>query len=162
MDCSTPGFLVTNSRSLLKLMSVMPFNHLILCRPLLPSNFPSFRVFSNESGIYMEIRKMVTITLYARQQKRHRCMEHSFGLYGRGWGWDNLGEWHWNMYNFIYEMNRQSRLNALYRMLGAGALGWPREMIWGGRWEGSSGVGTYVHPWQIHVDVWQNQYNIVK
>ena len=55
MDCSTPGFLVhTNSRSLLKLVSiesVMPFNHLILCHPLLlpPSIFPSIRVFSNES-----------------------------------------------------------------------------------------------------------------
>ena len=45
---------ITNSRSLLKLMfidSVMPSNHLILCRPLLlpPSLFPSIRVFSNES-----------------------------------------------------------------------------------------------------------------
>ena len=45
---------ITNSRSLLKLMSiesVMPSNHLILCRPvLLPlSVFPSIRVFSNES-----------------------------------------------------------------------------------------------------------------
>ena len=44
---------ITNSRSLLKLMSiesVMPSNHLILCRPLLlPSVFPSTRVFSNES-----------------------------------------------------------------------------------------------------------------
>ena len=45
---------ITNSRSLLKLMSiesVMPPNHLILCRPLflLPSVFPSIRVFSNES-----------------------------------------------------------------------------------------------------------------
>ena len=44
---------VTNSRSLLKLMSiesVMPSNHLILYRPLLPpSIFPSIRVFSNES-----------------------------------------------------------------------------------------------------------------
>ena len=28
--------------------------------------------------------------------------------------------------------------------------------------EGSSGWGTHVYPWQIHVDVWQNQYNIVK
>ena len=27
---------------------------------------------------------------------------------------------------------------------------------------GDSGLGTRVHPWQIHVDVWQNQYNIVK
>ena len=55
MDCSTPGFLsITNSRSLLKLLcieSVMPSNHLILCHPLLllPSIFPSIRVFSNES-----------------------------------------------------------------------------------------------------------------
>ena len=45
---------ITNSRSLLKLMSiklVMPFNHLILCHPLflLPSVFPSIKVFSNES-----------------------------------------------------------------------------------------------------------------
>ena len=34
-------------------------------------------------------------------------------------------------------------------------------MVWGGRWERGSGLGTHVHPWQIHVDVWQNQYNIV-
>ena len=44
---------ITNSQSLLKLMSiesVMPSNHLILCHPLLlPSLFPSIRVFSNES-----------------------------------------------------------------------------------------------------------------
>ena len=45
---------ITNSRSLLRPMSiesVMPSNHLILCRPLLllPSIFPSIRVFSNES-----------------------------------------------------------------------------------------------------------------
>ena len=47
---------VTNSRSLLKVMSVesvMPSNHLILCRPLLllPSIFPSIRVFSSESAL---------------------------------------------------------------------------------------------------------------
>ena len=35
-------------------------------------------------------------------------------------------------------------------------------MIWGGRWEGGSGLGTHVHPWQIHVNVWQSQYSIVK
>ena len=57
-------------------------------------------------------------------------------------------------------MNRQSRFDAGYRKLGAGALGRPREM--GGRWEGGSGWGACVHPWRIHVDVWQNQYNIVK
>ena len=49
-----------------------------------------------------------------------------------------------------------------YRMLGGGALGWSREMIWGVRWERSSGLGTHVHLWWIHVNVWQNQYSIVK
>ena len=33
---------------------------------------------------------------------------------------------------------------------------------WGGRREGGSGWGTHVYLWQIHVDVWQNQCNIVK
>ena len=47
---------ITNSQSLLKLMSielVMPSNHLILCHPLypLPSIFPRIRVFSNESAL---------------------------------------------------------------------------------------------------------------
>ena len=47
---------ITNSWSLLKLMSIewaMPSNHLILCHPLLllPSIFPSIRVFSNESAL---------------------------------------------------------------------------------------------------------------
>ena len=49
---------ITISRSLLKLMSiesVMPSNHLILCHPLLllPSIFPSIRVFSNESVLHI-------------------------------------------------------------------------------------------------------------
>ena len=49
---------ITNSRSLLKLMStesVMPSNHLILCHTLLllPSIFPSIRVFSNESVLHI-------------------------------------------------------------------------------------------------------------
>ena len=60
-DSATPGTVarqaslsITNSQSLLKLMSimlVMPSNHLILCHPLLfpPSVFPSIRIFSNKS-----------------------------------------------------------------------------------------------------------------
>ena len=112
--------------------------------------------------MYMEFRKIVTITLYMRQQKRHWCIEQSFGLCGRGRGWDDLGEWHWNMYNIIYEMNRQSRFDARYWMLGAGALEWPRGMVWGERREGGSGCGTLVYLLQIHFDIWQNQYNIVK
>ena len=63
-DCVTPwtatcqaSLSITNSWSLLKLMSiesVKPSNHLILCRPLLlPSIFPSIRVFSNESVLHI-------------------------------------------------------------------------------------------------------------
>ena len=36
-------------------------------------------------------------------------------------------------------------------------MGWE---VGGGR--GGSGLGTHVHPWLIHVNVWQNQYSIVK
>ena len=60
MDCSMKGFpvhyLPESGQSLLKLMSVesvMPSNHLILCHSLLllPSIFPSIRVFSSESAL---------------------------------------------------------------------------------------------------------------
>ena len=48
---------IANSRNLLKLMSiksVIPFNHLTLCRPLLPPSIsPSIRVFSNESVLHI-------------------------------------------------------------------------------------------------------------
>ena len=54
----TASLSITNSQSLLKLTSIaslMPSNHLILCRPLLllPSIPPSIRVFSNESTLHM-------------------------------------------------------------------------------------------------------------
>ena len=110
----------------------------------------------------MEFRKMVTITLYTRQQKRHWCIEQSFGLCGRGRGWDGLEEWHWNVYNIIYETSHQSRFDAQYWMLGAGALERPRGMVWGGKRDEGSGWGTHVYLWRIHFDIWQNQYNIVK
>ena len=59
IDCSMPGFPVHHQLpELLKLMSiesVMPSNQLILCRPLLllPSIFPSIKVFSNESVLHI-------------------------------------------------------------------------------------------------------------
>ena len=58
---------ITNSCSLPKLMSiqlVMPYNHLILCPPLLflPSNFPSIKVFSNESALCIRWPKYWSFT----------------------------------------------------------------------------------------------------
>ena len=59
---------ITNSQSLLKLMSiesVIPSNHLILCCPLLllPSIFPSIRVFSNESALHIRWPKYWSFSL---------------------------------------------------------------------------------------------------
>ena len=60
---------ITNSWRLLKLMSielVMPFNHLILCRPLLlPSVFPSIRVFSNEPVLRIKVAKALKLSASA-------------------------------------------------------------------------------------------------
>ena len=109
----------------------------------------------HQYSINMEFRKMVTMTLYARQQKRHRCKEQTVILCGRRQGWEDLREWHWNMYIIICETDCQSRFNAWGRVFRAGTLGWPWGMRWGGRWKGGSGWGTHVHPWLIHVNVWQ-------
>ena len=64
MNHSTPGLPVTNSQSLPKFMSiesVMPSSHLILGHPLLllPSIFPSIRVFSNESALLHQVAKVL-------------------------------------------------------------------------------------------------------
>ena len=67
---------ITNSQSLLKLMSiesVMPSNHLILCRPLLflPSIFPSIRVFSNESALHIRLPKYWSFTFNISPSSEH-------------------------------------------------------------------------------------------
>ena len=77
MDCSTPGFLsITDSRSILKLTStmlVMPSNHLILCRPLLllPSVFPSIRVFSNELVLHIRWPKFWSFSFSMSPSNEH-------------------------------------------------------------------------------------------
>ena len=59
----------------------------------------------------MEFRKMVMITLYAKQKKRHRRTEQTFGLCGRR-GWDALKEQHRNMYIIYRETDHQPGLDA--------------------------------------------------
>ena len=48
------------------------------------------------------------------------------------------------------------------QVLRAGALGRPRGIRQGGRWEGGSGWGTHVNPWLIHVNVWQKPLQYCK
>ena len=67
---------ITNSQSLPKLMSiesVMPSSHLILCRPLLllPSIFPSIRVFSNESALSIRWPKYWSFSLSISPSNEH-------------------------------------------------------------------------------------------
>ena len=45
---------------------------------------------SEKVGLKLNIQQSKIITLYARQKKRHRCIEQSFGLCGRRRGWDDL------------------------------------------------------------------------
>ena len=81
---------ITNSQSLLKLMfieSVMPSNHLILCRPLLlsPPIFPSIRVFSNESVLHIRWAKYWSFSFSISPSNKHS------GLISLGWtGWISL------------------------------------------------------------------------
>ena len=53
-------------------------------------------------------------------------------------------------------INNSQVIFLIYWMLGAGALGRPRGMEWGGRREEGSGWETHVYLWWIHFDVWQN------
>jgi len=67
---------ITNSQSLLKLMStesVMPSNHLFLCPPLLllPSIFPSIRVFSNESALLIRWPKYWSLSFNICPSNEH-------------------------------------------------------------------------------------------
>ena len=67
---------ITNSQSLLKLMSiksVMPSNYLILCCPLLlsPSIFPSIKVFSNESGLHIRWPKYRSFSFNISPSNEH-------------------------------------------------------------------------------------------
>ena len=97
-----------------------------------------------------------------RQQKRHRCIEQSFGLCGRGRGWD---DWENGIETCI--ISYMKRIASPSSMHDTGCLGlvhWDDPKGWYGE-GGGRGVrdgGTRVYLWQMHVDVWQNQYNIVK
>ena len=103
----------------------------------------------------MEFRKMLMITLYAEQKKRHRCREQSFRLCGRRQGWDVSREQHRNVYYLGWNRS-PTQIGCMRQALGPGALGRPRGIWWRGRWEGGSGWGTHVNPWLFHFNVWQN------
>ena len=77
MNCSTPGLPVHHqlpeSTQTMSIESRMPSNHLILCRPLLllPSIFPSIRVFSNESALHMRWPKYWSFSFNISPSNEH-------------------------------------------------------------------------------------------
>ena len=122
MNHRTSGLSITNSRSPPKLMSiesVMQSKHPQPSSSVVPflshlqsfpasGSFPMSQLFSSGgqstgvSALASFLPKntqskglskvLVTITLCTRLQKRHRCIDQSYGLCGRGRGWEDLGE----------------------------------------------------------------------
>ena len=103
---------------------------------------------------------MVTMTLYARPQERHRCKEQTFGPYGEGKGerFERIALKH-----LYYHMRNRPPVQVW--CMRQGAQDWCTGMTlregWVGKWQRGSGWRTHVHPWLIHVNVCQNHYNIV-
>ena len=109
----------------------------------------------------MEFRKMVTITLYMRQQKRHWCIEVFWTLWeSKRVGWFGRMALKHVWYHIWNKWPVQVRCTIL------DAWGWRTGMTQrdgtGREVGGGFGMGTCVYLWQIHFDIWQNQYNTVK
>ena len=89
------------------------------------------------------------MTLYARQQKIHRCKEQSFEL-GEGEGgmiWENSIET-----CIVTYVKQITSPGSMHETGCSGLVHWDDSEGWDG--EGGSGWGTHVHPWLIHVNVW--------
>ena len=103
----------------------------------------------------MEFRKMVMMILYVRQQKRHRCKEQNFWTLWEkvrvGW-FERIALKH-----VCYHMWNRSPVQV--QCMRQGAQGWCTGITlrdgMGREVERGSGWGTHVHPWLIHVNVWQ-------
>ena len=108
----------------------------------------------------MEFRKMVMITLYAKQKKRHRYTEQNFGLCGRRRGWDVSRA---SKHVYYLGWNRSpAQAGCMRQVLGPGVPVRPRGIGWRERWEGGSGWGIHVNPWLIHVNVRQKPLQYCK
>ena len=107
----------------------------------------------------MEFRKVVMITLYAEQKKMYRTSFWTLWEKARvGWSERTASKHvHYQVWN-----RSPAQVGCMRQVLGAGALGRPRGMGWGGRWERGSGWGTHVNPWLIHVNVWQKPLQYCK
>ena len=143
MDCSTPGFpvhhqlLAITQTHVHRVGDVIQPTHPLSSPSLPPSIFPSIRVFFNESALPSRWPKYWSFSF-------NICPSNEYsGLISFRMDW-------WDL------LAAQGTLKSLLWMLGAGALGRPRGMEWGGRREEGSGWRTHVYLWRIHFDIWQN------
>ena len=109
----------------------------------------------------MEFRKMVMITLYAKQKKTQMYRTDFWTL----WEKAKVGCFKRTAPKHVYYLgwNRSpSQAGCMRQVLGPGALGRPRGIGCIGRWEGGLWWGIHGTPWLIHVNVWQNPLQYCK
>ena len=177
---------ITNSQILLKLMSielVMPSNDLILYCPLLPT-----LNYSQHQGLFKWVSSSHQVAKVLEFQLQHQsfqliCRADFFldGLVGSPCSprdsqessptpqfksiYIRVGCFERTASKHVYYQgwNRSpAQVRCMRQVLGAGPLGRPRGMGWGGRWEGGLGWEIHVNPWLIHVNVWQKPLQYCK
>ena len=99
----------------------------------------------------MEFRKMVMITLYAKQKKRHRCTEQNFGLCGRRRGWD---VWWARFWKIIQHLSgtlvlRASLLAQTVKHLPAMQETWVQSLGWEDPLEKEMAIHSSTLAWKI-------------
>ena len=107
----------------------------------------------------MEFRKMVMITLYAKQTQMYRTDFWTL------WEKERVGCFKRTASKHVYYLswNRSpAQVGCMRQVLWPGALGRPRGIGWRGRWEGGLGWGIHVYPWLIHFNVWQKPLQYCK
>ena len=109
----------------------------------------------------MEFRKMVMITLYAKQKRDTDVQNRLLDSVGEGEG--GCLERTTSKHVYYQGWNRSpAQVGYMSQVLGAGALGRPRGIRWRGRWERGSGWGIHVNPWLNHANVWQKPLQYCK
>ena len=111
--------------------------------------------------IYMEFRKMVMITLHAKQKETQIYRTGFWTL----WEKVRMGCFKRTASKHVYYQgwNRSpAQVVCMRQVLRAGALRRPRGIEWRRRWEWGSGWGLHVNPWLIHVNVWQKPLQYCK
>ena len=91
--------------------------------------------YCTSTHIYMESRKTVLMNLFAGKQLKGRHREQTFVHNEGERRWDDLREWHWNIYNTICKVDSHWEFSIWHRKLKAGVLWQPRGVGQRGRRE---------------------------